>query len=229
MSSSRQIPCARAVYSFDGEAEHELSFSVGMSLHLLRRVDENWLEGELAGRIGIFPASHVHIELGSPSLARENDLAGSGKPYALALFTFSGEENGDLSFSKGELVELLGPVASGWLRGKVGPREGIFPSSFVEILRAPESRGRAGEDEERPIPKPRASARNSPVASNGTDVPTPTPSRSAPAPPNSQHLNDSVQVFRLTPLIPLLKPVAWKAEVLACVRHCDNIPIPSTG
>lgn len=204
MASIRQIPCARAIHSFDGQGEHELSFSAGMSLHLLRRVDENWLEGELGGKIGIFPANHIRIELGSPSLAHENDLAGSGKPYALALYTFSGEEDGDLSFGKGELVELVGPVASGWLRGRVGDREGIFPSSFVEILRPPNQTEKDESEGEHPAPKPRrlqSSARDSPtplVPNGSTSVlledPLPTPSRSAPAPPTSQYLSGSVQV-----------------------------------
>ncbi len=201
MSAGRQMPCARALYSFDGQGEHELTFSAGMSLLLLRRVDENWLEGELGGKIGIFPASHVHIELGCPSLAHENDLAGSGKPYAIALYTFSGEEEGDLGFSKGELLELVDSVASGWLRGRIGDREGIFPSSFVEILKPSEVRVREEEEREsdQPVPKPRRGRLNNsyyPVLTNGSasaagEVPPPTPSRSAPAPP---YVGDSDQV-----------------------------------
>ena len=62
-----RVPCARALYSFQGQAEHELDFGAGVSIQLLRRIDENWLEGKLNGKIGIFPASHVKIEVSSPS------------------------------------------------------------------------------------------------------------------------------------------------------------------
>ena len=61
------MPCARALYKFQGQTSHELDFSAGVSIMLLRRVDENWLEGKLDGKVGIFPASHVKIEVGSPS------------------------------------------------------------------------------------------------------------------------------------------------------------------
>lgn len=61
------MPCARALYGFEGQSPYELNFSAGVSIMLLRRVDENWLEGKLEGKVGIFPASHVSIEVGSPS------------------------------------------------------------------------------------------------------------------------------------------------------------------
>ena len=135
MKEEGRMPCARAIFGFSGENEHELSFGVGVSILLLRRIDENWLEGQLDGKIGIFPANHVKIELGNPSLARESILASCGKPYAIALQQFSGECHGDLSFDKGELVELVGTAGNGWLRGSMHGQVGIFPASFVEIVK----------------------------------------------------------------------------------------------
>ena len=133
----RQIPCARAKFDFEAKSDVELSFSAGMSVRLLRRIDDNWLEGELEGKVGIFPAAYVDIELSMPSKSQENELAKSGRPYAVGLFEFGGDCEGDLSFGKGELIELTGSAGSGWIRGKTRGREGIFPASFVEILKLP--------------------------------------------------------------------------------------------
>ena len=150
MAARVKMPCARALYGFQGQSPYELNFSAGVSIQLLRRVDENWLEGKLEGKVGIFPASHVSIEVGSPSgvcgcgclqclsqglcvpVARENALARSGKPYAVALHTFQGTQAGDLSFSKGDLIELIGAVSTtsqGWLHGKLDSTTGIFPGA----------------------------------------------------------------------------------------------------
>lgn len=67
MLANKQIPCARAIHSFESQSEHELSFAAGVSIMLLRRIDENWLEGKLDGKVGIFPTNYVKIEIGSPS------------------------------------------------------------------------------------------------------------------------------------------------------------------
>ena len=130
----KPIPCARALYPFQGQSDVELSFDTGVSIQLLRRVDENWLEGRLNGRVGIFPGNHVRVELGSPSLSHESSLAGSGKPLGIALNDFRGDCAGDLPLKKGDLVELLGTAGNGWMRGRLKGAEGIFPTSFVEVL-----------------------------------------------------------------------------------------------
>lgn len=67
MAAKVRVPCARALYGFQGQSSYELNFSAGVSIMLLRRIDQNWLEGQLEGKVGIFPSSHVKIEVGSPS------------------------------------------------------------------------------------------------------------------------------------------------------------------
>ena len=37
----------------------EVSFNKGDIIFIRRQVDNNWLEGELNGRIGIFPANYI--------------------------------------------------------------------------------------------------------------------------------------------------------------------------
>ena len=64
------------------------------------------------------------------TVARENALAKSGKPYAIALHSFRGGQPGDLPLIKGELIELTGSIGSDWLRGKAGDKEGIFPGMY---------------------------------------------------------------------------------------------------
>lgn len=62
-------PQCKALYDFrmtNDEEEGCLSFSKGDIISVIRRVDENWAEGKLDGRIGIFPLAFVELN----SLAR---------------------------------------------------------------------------------------------------------------------------------------------------------------
>ncbi|XP_072341633.1 vinexin isoform X3 [Scyliorhinus torazame] len=54
---------AIAVFNFKGDLSVELSFRKGETISLIRRVDDNWLEGRITGtnRQGIFPANYVQV------------------------------------------------------------------------------------------------------------------------------------------------------------------------
>ncbi|KAI4462926.1 sh3 domain-containing [Holotrichia oblita] len=63
------IPQCKALYDFrmtNDEEEGCLAFNKGDIINVIRRVDENWAEGKLDGRIGIFPLAFVELN----SLAR---------------------------------------------------------------------------------------------------------------------------------------------------------------
>jgi len=52
---------ATARYTFKAETDSELSFRKGDAIVLLKRVDDNWFEGELNGKIGILPVNYVKV------------------------------------------------------------------------------------------------------------------------------------------------------------------------
>ena len=54
-------PQAVAKFDFMPEESYELGFHKGDTIHLLARVDDNWLQGRLADTTGIFPAAFVNI------------------------------------------------------------------------------------------------------------------------------------------------------------------------
>ena len=51
-----------------------------------------------------------------------------------ALYTFTAESSRELSFQKGNILRVTGDVDDNWLRGEMGDRVGIFPSSYVEFI-----------------------------------------------------------------------------------------------
>uniref|UniRef100_A0AAY5EVU4 RING-type E3 ubiquitin transferase n=1 Tax=Electrophorus electricus TaxID=8005 RepID=A0AAY5EVU4_ELEEL len=54
-----QLPCGKALYSYEGKEPGDLKFSKGDIIILRRKVDENWYHGELNGSHGFLPASYI--------------------------------------------------------------------------------------------------------------------------------------------------------------------------
>jgi hypothetical protein len=52
---------ARARFNFQAQTSLEMSLTKGETLCLIRRIDDNWLEGRKGGLQGIFPASYVEV------------------------------------------------------------------------------------------------------------------------------------------------------------------------
>ena len=69
--------------------------------------------------------------------APEPSSAASEKtPKAVALYSFKGEEAGDLPFRKGDVIAILKKSDSqdDWWTGRVNGKEGIFPANYVELV-----------------------------------------------------------------------------------------------
>uniref|UniRef100_A0A7M4EZ60 Sorbin and SH3 domain containing 2 n=1 Tax=Crocodylus porosus TaxID=8502 RepID=A0A7M4EZ60_CROPO len=117
-----------------------LSFKKGDTVYILRKIDQNWYEGEHHGRVGIFPISYVE-KLSPPEKAqpaRPPPPAQIGEiGEAVAKYNFSADTNVELSLRKGDRVILLKRVDQNWYEGKIPGtnRQGIFPVSYVEVIK----------------------------------------------------------------------------------------------
>ncbi|KAK9478867.1 hypothetical protein V1514DRAFT_329992 [Lipomyces japonicus] len=55
---------------------------------------------------------------------------------AVALYTFEGEQSGDLGFRKGDIISIVKKSESrdDWWTGRKDSKEGIFPANYVELM-----------------------------------------------------------------------------------------------
>ncbi|XP_074252831.1 sorbin and SH3 domain-containing protein 2 isoform X9 [Saimiri boliviensis] len=131
---------AKAVYDFKAQTSKELSFKKGDTVYILRKIDQNWYEGEHYGRVGIFPISYVE-KLTPPEKAQPARPPPPAQPgeigEAIAKYNFNADTNVELSLRKGDRVILLKRVDQNWYEGKIpgANRQGIFPVSYVEVVK----------------------------------------------------------------------------------------------
>lgn len=96
-------PYAKTLYPFDGESPDELTFMDNEIVHLIQHVDDQWIEGEIDGRIGLFPASFVSIVVDCPYAYRTDNAVSSDDKDLQAGSDF---ENFSTKPSASELADL---------------------------------------------------------------------------------------------------------------------------
>ncbi|XP_021120694.1 sorbin and SH3 domain-containing protein 2 isoform X12 [Heterocephalus glaber] len=160
---------AKAVYDFKAQTSKELSFKKGDTVYILRKIDQNWYEGEHYGRVGIFPISYVE-KLTPPEKAQPARPPPPAQPgeigEAIAKYNFNADTNVELSLRKGDKIILLKRVDQNWYEGKIPGtnRQGIFPVSYVEVVK---KNTKGAEDyPEPPIPHSYSSDRIHSLSSN---------------------------------------------------------------
>ncbi|XP_055241505.2 SH3 domain-containing protein 19 isoform X10 [Gorilla gorilla gorilla] len=149
--SSHCVKGSRCVARFEyiGEQKDELSFSEGEIIILKEYVNEEWARGEVRGRTGIFPLNFVEpvedyptsganvLSTKVPLKTKKEDSGSNSQVNSLsaewceALHSFTAETSDDLSFKRGDRIQILERLDSDWWRGRLQDREGIFPAVFV--------------------------------------------------------------------------------------------------
>uniref|UniRef100_A0A8C7DSR2 E3 ubiquitin-protein ligase SH3RF1 n=1 Tax=Oncorhynchus kisutch TaxID=8019 RepID=A0A8C7DSR2_ONCKI len=122
-----QLPCAKALYNYDGKEPGDLKFNKGDIIILRRQVDENWYHGEMGGVHGFFPTNFVQIIKPLPQ----------PPPQCKALYDFELKDNEAdkdcLPFTKDDILTVIRRVDENWAEGMLGDKIGIFPISYVEF------------------------------------------------------------------------------------------------
>nr|XP_008534419.1 PREDICTED: sorbin and SH3 domain-containing protein 2 isoform X3 [Equus przewalskii] len=206
---------AKAVYDFKAQTSKELSFKKGDTVYILRKIDQNWYEGEHHGRVGIFPISYVE-RLSPPEKAQPARPPPPAQPgeigEAIAKYHFNADTNVELSLRKGDRVILLKRIDQNWYEGKIPGtnRQGIFPVSYVEVVKRNTAKG-AEDYPDPPIPHSFSSDRIHSLSSNklASSEPAPPPMHKASPGPRKGGLQGLAQgALSLTAKCPPANPLA---------------------
>ncbi|KAL0120855.1 hypothetical protein PUN28_008500 [Cardiocondyla obscurior] len=119
------VPYGIALYDFSATHPNDLPLKEGDVVQLIRKVNDDWLEGKIGNRQGMFPLSFIDIKIPLPGLADN---------VVTALYTFPGESSDDLSFEEGAKITVISRLSEDWLYGEYNGRKGQFPVNYVNRL-----------------------------------------------------------------------------------------------
>ncbi|XP_052004334.1 LOW QUALITY PROTEIN: E3 ubiquitin-protein ligase SH3RF3-like [Xyrauchen texanus] len=159
MRNVPQLPCGKALYSYEGKEPGDLKFNKGDIIILRRKVDENWYHGELNGSHGFLPASYIQC------IRPLSQTPPQGK----ALYDFEVKDKDQdkdcLTFTKDEILTVIRRVDDNWAEGMLGDKIGIFPILYVELNET--AKQLMEMDKPSPIPGPSTDP-GSPTASSSS-------------------------------------------------------------
>lgn len=160
LSEDPLVPYGITKWPFIAQHKEELSFRDGETVFLHRYIDGDWCEGEIEGKIGIFPISYVDImvdlegaqstfslqngyepqsldeqSITSKKMIRSGQLGSSCCESFLVLYDFIGSEPNDLRCKAGDTVTIMKHINDEWIEGKnlVTHESGIMPICFLDV------------------------------------------------------------------------------------------------
>uniref|UniRef100_A0A493TV64 Intersectin 2 n=1 Tax=Anas platyrhynchos platyrhynchos TaxID=8840 RepID=A0A493TV64_ANAPP len=127
---------AQVTTAYTASGTEQLSLAPGQLILILKKNASGWWQGELQARgkkrqKGWFPASHVKL-LG-PSSERTTSAAPSVVCQVIAMYDYMANNEDELSFSKGQLINVLGKDDADWWQGEISGVTGLFPSNYVKM------------------------------------------------------------------------------------------------
>ncbi|XP_017765426.1 PREDICTED: uncharacterized protein B0303.7 isoform X2 [Eufriesea mexicana] len=118
-------PYGIALYDFPFTHLGDLPFKENDVVYLIKKVNEDWMEGRVGNHQGIFPTNFIDIKV---------PLPGVPDNVVTAIYPFKGETVEDLSFDEGEKITVISRISQDWLYGECGSRKGQFPVNYVNRI-----------------------------------------------------------------------------------------------
>ncbi|KAK0406412.1 hypothetical protein QR680_018560 [Steinernema hermaphroditum] len=162
LQSEKMTSTAVAKYSYEPQREDELRLTKGDIVTVLEKSSDGWWRGMCSGREGWFPSNYIEestvaaptISLnGNGNAAFKNPVAASPPTsvspkvleVVITLYAFEAQNNMELSFKKGERLEVVDHPAHDpeWWKARNSLGDvGLVPRNYIQVIEwEPQSAG----------------------------------------------------------------------------------------
>ncbi|XP_031596537.1 SH3 domain-containing protein 21 [Oreochromis aureus] len=126
---------------FESNSDDELTVREGdVVKNVTKASEEGWLQGELRGKKGIFPANFVQevpVYLRGESKREPRSIRTTRKKPTRkceVLFPYSPVNEDEMELVAGDTIEIISEIEDGWWMGVKNGKVGAFPSNFVKEI-----------------------------------------------------------------------------------------------
>uniref|UniRef100_A0AAQ5ZHK3 Intersectin 2b n=1 Tax=Amphiprion ocellaris TaxID=80972 RepID=A0AAQ5ZHK3_AMPOC len=140
ISGKKKPEIAQVIKAHTSTGSEQLNLENGQLIVILGKTASGWWLGELQARgkkrqKGWFPASNVKI-LGSNS-GKSTPAHQPGKTHTplqvIAIYDYTAANQDEMSFTKGQLINVLDKNDPDWWKGEINGIPGLFPTNYVKM------------------------------------------------------------------------------------------------
>lgn len=134
---SEAIGTAVVKYNYQAQQPDELSLAKGTRILILEKSNDGWWRGQSGTQAGWFPSNYTQEEGDAEDTLHTYAMAENVLDIVVALYSFSSNNDQELSFEKGDRLEILDrpPADPEWYKARNGQGQvGLVPRNYLQEL-----------------------------------------------------------------------------------------------
>ncbi|KAL1123943.1 hypothetical protein AAG570_001713 [Ranatra chinensis] len=135
---SEAIGTAVVKYNYQAQQPDELSLVKGTRILILEKSNDGWWRGQSGSQAGWFPSNYTQEEVDMDDTIHTYAMAENVLDIVVALYSFSSTNDQELSFDKGDRLEIIDrpPADPDWYKARNSQGQiGLIPRNYVQPLR----------------------------------------------------------------------------------------------
>ncbi|UYV65052.1 NCK2 [Cordylochernes scorpioides] len=141
--NNHSFSAACVKYNYEAQQSDEISLTKGSRVVVMEKSSDGWWKGEFNGNVGWFPSNYVQeesdddgtavVEAASNNATNDNHCL----DIVVALYSFTPQNEEELSFQKGEHLEIIDrPVndPDWWKARNQHGETGLVPKNYVQVV-----------------------------------------------------------------------------------------------
>ncbi|CAH2067694.1 unnamed protein product, partial [Iphiclides podalirius] len=124
-------------YNYQAQQPDELSLTKGTRILILEKSNDGWWRGQYQGHTGWFPSNYTSEEGDNEDPVHTYAMAENVLDIVVALYSFTSNNEAELSFEKGDRLEIVErpPSDPEWFRARDSRGQlGLVPKNYLQEL-----------------------------------------------------------------------------------------------